>query len=181
MIHICHKQNALFSGWHFLRGLFVAVIWQLHLSNVCLCATALILFLFSDFFCIRVFTTNVEYPNCLRAIHRIVKQRIISDHQRVSIGCRTVPEGEGGDAEAGSWRETDDEEALTAGWWLKAGVLERYQHDGKWKQEQLRGTGNPSMVDRRHINNRSVKRKISRSRGVLRGRSWGSSMLRKKK
>jgi hypothetical protein len=28
-----------------------------------------------------------------------------------------------------------------------------------------------SIVDRRHINNRSVKRRISRSRGVLRGRS----------
>jgi hypothetical protein len=37
-----------------------------------------------------------------------------------------------------------------------------------------------SMVDRRHINNRSVKRRISRSRGVLRGRSSDSSMLRKK-
>jgi hypothetical protein len=33
-----------------------------------------------------------------------------------------------------------------------------------------------SMVDRRHIKNRSVKRRISRSRGVLRG-SGDSSML----
>ncbi len=33
------------------------------------------------------------------------------------------------------------------------------------------------MVDRRHINDRSVKRMTSRSRGVLRGRSWDSSIL----
>ena len=56
------------------------------------------------------------------------------------------------------------------------GALERFQHDGKWKQEQLCGEGTVilsirSMVDTRHINNRSVKRRISRSRGVLRGRS----------
>ena len=33
--------------------------------------------------------------DCLRAIYRIVKQRIISDHQRVSTGGRTLPGGGG--------------------------------------------------------------------------------------
>ena len=55
-------------------------------------------------------------------------------------------------------------------------VVEGRQMVWKHQQEQLwcEGTvilSSRSMVDRRHINNRSVKRRISRSRGVLRGRS----------
>jgi len=37
------------------------------------------------------------------------------------------------------------------------------------------GSKSSSMVDRRHINNRSAKRRSSRSRGMLKGRSGDSS------
>ncbi len=80
--------------------------------------------------------------DCLRAIYRIIKRRIISVHQRVSIGCRTVPGGEGGDgsrctedwsAEAGTSREADDEEASTTGWWLKAGAVGGLRKVSAWR------------------------------------------------
>jgi len=53
-------------------------------------------------------SVSFEVKDCLRAIYRIVKQRIISDHRRVSSGFRTLPGGDDskftkeGSAEAGS-------------------------------------------------------------------------------
>ena len=50
----------------------------------------------AGYFLICFLTLRKDYLT-LRAIYRIVKQRIISDHRRVSIGCRTLLEG-------GGWR-----------------------------------------------------------------------------
>ena len=51
MIHICHIQIALFSGWHFfLRGLFVAVIGEMQSNKLHLAETALIFFFFCQLF-----------------------------------------------------------------------------------------------------------------------------------
>ncbi len=50
VIHICHKQIALLSGWHFfLRGLFVAIMGEIHSNKLFFGCNTIYLFFFADF------------------------------------------------------------------------------------------------------------------------------------
>ena len=55
------------------------------------CITLIAIFLSTLLHLAGYFLICSQRKDCLRAIYRIVKQRIISDHRRVSTGCRTLP------------------------------------------------------------------------------------------
>ena len=67
MIHICHKQIALLSGWpFFLRGLFVAIIGEIHWNKLFFgCNTLYLFFFFWLFLQKGTFQLDVESPNLL--------------------------------------------------------------------------------------------------------------------